>query len=344
MDKNQPLVSIITPCYNGGRFVNRLLESVISQTYNNIELLLIDDGSTDNTKDVVFSYVAKFKELGMNLIYLYQENQGQAEAINKGLANMSGDYLTWIDSDDFLMVESVEKRVKLLEDNGKGYFCITVGDLVCEDDVDKTIRKIQRMQPEGKDNFFMDLIHVSNVVFASGGGFMVHASDFIKAVPTNRIYNSREGQNWQLMLPITYFYKCLYIEESLYKVVETSNSHSRGNRTIERTIDRKKNLMLLICETVKAMNIKEEEEVVQFIIEKYSWQIIELLKYTNSRVEYIGKKKEYIKNFGYGPYIKRYVQNLIKNIAMTIKNNSIIRKICGKNAIVKTNAFDNRKR
>ena len=72
------LVSIITPCYNGEKHVHRLLESVLNQTYTNIELILVDDGSTDETKKIVLSYQEKFTEKKLKLNYIYQENKGLA--------------------------------------------------------------------------------------------------------------------------------------------------------------------------------------------------------------------------------------------------------------------------
>ena len=73
-------VSIITPCFNGEGFVERYLNSILNQTYKNIELIFINDGSTDRTEKVVKSYIIKFEEKGMKLIYIYQENAGQAAA------------------------------------------------------------------------------------------------------------------------------------------------------------------------------------------------------------------------------------------------------------------------
>lgn len=272
MQKNlMPVVTIISPCYNGEAFVHRLLDSVITQTYSSIELIVIDDGSTDGTKFVVERYHEQFQKKGMILRYYYQENAGQAEAINRGLQMMTGDYLTWIDSDDFLMETSIEKRVNALEVAGAGHFCITACEKRDENNLKRVLSISRRIPPTAgiKDEFFLDLILERNIVFASGGGFMLRTDDFLKAYPSNYIYPSREGQNWQLMLPITYHFKCIYVEEPLYAVLVRTGSHSRQRRNITQEIQRNENFVTLLTETIKAMKIPEENELIKLVDFKY---------------------------------------------------------------------------
>src|SRR5690554_883131 len=110
-------VSIITPCYNGERFVSRYLDTIVNQSYKNIEFIFVNDGSTDQTEAIVMSYKPKLIEAGIEFIYVYQDNAGQAVALNQGLKLFTGDYLTWPDSDDILSVDSIEKKVKFLKEH-----------------------------------------------------------------------------------------------------------------------------------------------------------------------------------------------------------------------------------
>ena len=114
---SKPLVSIITPCYNGEKYICNFLDSVLLQTYPSIELILIDDGSTDETKSIIESKKCSFEEKGYKLVYLYQENRGQAAAVNLGLKIFNGEFLMWVDSDDILYEDNISKKVQFLEGN-----------------------------------------------------------------------------------------------------------------------------------------------------------------------------------------------------------------------------------
>lgn len=89
----------------------------MNQTYKNIELIFVNDGSTDKTEEIVLGYLPAFRQEGMKLIYKRQANAGQAAALNEGLKWFSGEFLTWPDSDDYLDPLSIEKRVDFLEYN-----------------------------------------------------------------------------------------------------------------------------------------------------------------------------------------------------------------------------------
>lgn len=95
MDEFCPLITIITPTYNRAKFISEAIESVLKQTYTNWELLIVDDGSTDNTKDVISSYL-----LDPRIKYYYQSNQGQAVARQSAFLKSEGDYIAFLDSDN----------------------------------------------------------------------------------------------------------------------------------------------------------------------------------------------------------------------------------------------------
>lgn len=234
---NNPLVSIITPCYNGESYITTYLDSILSQTYPNIELILINDGSTDKTSTIINSYRNKFNEKGYKLILIEQENKGQSEAINQGLKIFKGEYLTWPDSDDYLSSDAIETKVKSLEENPEYGLCICKTQVV-EESTKKCIGIQQRIKPDSDyDSLFIDLI-LGNNVYYSPGGYMVRSSMFRKVMPNPlHIEAPREiGQNFQLLLPISYFYKCIYIDEILYYYTVRHNSHSRQKHTYEQSL------------------------------------------------------------------------------------------------------------
>jgi teichuronic acid biosynthesis glycosyltransferase TuaG len=106
----EPLVTIIMPAYNASRFVGEAIRSVIDQTYPRWELIIVNDGSTDDTEKIV----GTFSDLRIQ--YYSQSNQGVSAARNKGLMHMKGQYLCFLDGDDVLPANSVEARLKPMTD------------------------------------------------------------------------------------------------------------------------------------------------------------------------------------------------------------------------------------
>ena len=90
---SSPKVTVVIPTYNRAHLIKDAVESVLNQTYQDFELIVIDDGSTDNTREVLAVYKDK-------LTYIYQENQGRSSARNHGIELAQGEYIAFLDSDD----------------------------------------------------------------------------------------------------------------------------------------------------------------------------------------------------------------------------------------------------
>ena len=105
-----PKVSIIIPTYNREKFIGRALESVLAQTYKDYEIIVIDDGSQDQTRDVVRQY-------GGNIKYVYQQNGGSSSARNRGIQESTGEYIAFLDSDDIWIPEKLAIQVEILDKN-----------------------------------------------------------------------------------------------------------------------------------------------------------------------------------------------------------------------------------
>ena len=108
---SQPLVSVIIPTYNYAHFIAEALASVHSQTYSNWEMIVVDDGSTDDTEAVVKRIAADEPRIS----YLRQENARQAAARNNGIAHAKGDYFQFLDADDLIEPQKLEQQVTFLE-------------------------------------------------------------------------------------------------------------------------------------------------------------------------------------------------------------------------------------
>ncbi|MEM7102984.1 MAG: glycosyltransferase [Bacteroidota bacterium] len=109
----KPIVTVIIPCYNYGRYVAETLDSVLAQSFSAWECIVVDDGSSDNSKEVVLPYTLKDPRIK----YHYQDNKGLPGARNKGIEMANGKYLQFLDADDIIEKDKIKLQVKCFEDN-----------------------------------------------------------------------------------------------------------------------------------------------------------------------------------------------------------------------------------
>lgn len=121
MDLPSPgLVSIIITCFNQGKYISGVLDSVLSQSYNNWECIIIDDGSTDHGVDVIKEYQDKDKRIN----YHYQDNTGVSKARNAGFKLAKGKYIQFLDGDDLLLPEKLGKQIEVFNADPEIHICI----------------------------------------------------------------------------------------------------------------------------------------------------------------------------------------------------------------------------
>lgn len=111
-NQRQVKVSIILPVYNGEKYLNRCIKTIISQTYKNIELIIINDGSTDNTKQICEEY----SKVDSRVVVINKENEGVSKARNIGLEIARGKYVTFVDADDWIDIHTYENTIKIMEE------------------------------------------------------------------------------------------------------------------------------------------------------------------------------------------------------------------------------------
>jgi glycosyltransferase involved in cell wall biosynthesis len=108
---DNPLISIVIPVYNVEQYLDECLESVINQTYKNIEIIAVNDGSTDRSLHILKEYAKKYR----NIKVLNQENRGNSIARNRGIEQAKGKYINFLDSDDYLALDTIENLVNQME-------------------------------------------------------------------------------------------------------------------------------------------------------------------------------------------------------------------------------------
>lgn len=118
--EREELISIIVPVYNVEKFIIETMDSVRAQTYSNWELLLIEDGSTDNGVEKIYNYI---EETGDERIHLFRQpaNMGAAKARNRGLGEAKGRYITYLDADDLWMPEKLNHELLFLQEKNAAF-------------------------------------------------------------------------------------------------------------------------------------------------------------------------------------------------------------------------------
>ncbi len=120
-----PKVSVIIPVYNGEKYIKQTLFSVFEQTFKDFEVILVDDGSQDKTKEILKKYNKKIR-------YIYQENKGTAAARNTGIKAAKGEYIAFLDQDDLWLPQKLEEQVRILDKKPKVGLVFCGSFLLCE--------------------------------------------------------------------------------------------------------------------------------------------------------------------------------------------------------------------
>lgn len=156
MENSMPLVSIIIPVYNGENFMREAIDSALAQTYPNIEILVINDGSTDKTDEIALSYGDKIR-------YFKKENGGVSTALNLGIKEMKGEYFSWLSHDDLYTEKKIESEIKAALQLGEPHtmICCNVSQI---DKFSMPIKKIKKKVKKLPINEFISwdkaLIHL----------------------------------------------------------------------------------------------------------------------------------------------------------------------------------------
>jgi glycosyltransferase involved in cell wall biosynthesis len=209
------LVSVIIPNYNYARFLSKAINSVLAQTYPNIEIIVVDDGSTDNSLAILARYEDRVQVLA-------QANQGVARARNNGVARSSGEYLAFLDADDLWLPAKIEKQVELFEKNtALGLVHVGIEDR----DVEGNLLATKLVGMEGW--VAPELLRFQKPVILGGGsGFMIRRANFAETGGFDpRLSTSAD---WEFLYRVTSRYEVGFIKEVLM-VYRIHGSNMHGN-------------------------------------------------------------------------------------------------------------------
>ena len=281
---NTPLVSICAPCYNVAPYIGRFLDSILDQTYKNLEVILVNDGSTDETNSVILSYIPLLQKHGFLVKYVEQENGGLAAAINTALKYVTGSYVTWPDPDDRLLPDSIECRVLFLESHKD--ISLVRGHMEKWDEKNNISLGLLDYKPSGSgpyDDLFIDSLHSTVSMAALSNMLRVSALDH--AIPNREIFVAKlAGQNWQIILPISYQFKCWHLDKVLGYYHIRGDSHSQKTRSYDQIIELQYVFQDTIVSTLKTIEGVSPEHT-QWAIQKYSYERLCYAKFYQKRTD-----------------------------------------------------------
>lgn len=259
----KPKISVIIPVYNVEKWLNKCVDSILSQSYENFEVILVNDGSTDKSKDICDSYSKKDNRVRV----LNIKNSGQSVARNNGLKKATGDYILFVDSDDYISDNNIFKKfVKILEESN--YDFIYTSYCRFEDGNDDEISEVLPINltnddiknKEGKDTL-IDLINKNS--FHHAPYLKVCRKDFIIK---NKLY-FREGyyhEDAEWSFKVFYYAKNLFIYDKpwyMRRMRENSTITSRNEKVVcKKLCDR-----LIIADDL--INFFQKENPSEVIIE-----------------------------------------------------------------------------
>jgi len=293
MKNNETKVSVIVPTYNRERYLKEAMDSVLNQTHKNLELHIVDDGSTDSTKDLVKSFTDD------RIKYYYQKNQGQSVARNTGIKNSQGEYICFLDSDNLWKHDKLERQLKLMAENPD--YQIVYGE-------NEIIDENGQVQPAGpavqrySGNIMSRLLVFNFVNFNSA---MIRRECFDQMGGMNQ--NTRVADDYELFLKFSTRYRFLYVPEffAQYRVMENQISSNKDKRF-------QSNFNILTNFMSTYNNLLDADTV------NYTW-----CRFYTNRGRYqasVGRLKnaftDYIKAIGYKPLSKHPWRALSKLILL----------------------------
>lgn len=273
----QPLVSVICLCYNHAKYIKDCVDSVLKQTYKNIEIIIVNDASTDGSKEVIAEIIEnnediKSIDLGVNV--------GNCKAFNMGLALAKGDYIVDLATDDEFNPERIEKQLILFQKLPPDYGVIHTNAIYVDENGNRIRDHYNYLQKKG----LLDLMPQGDVYqsiiskfFVSGPTMLVKRQVFDELKGYDDILSYEDFDFW---VRSARKWKYAYLDETLTKIRKVAGSKSSGWYAHG---DKQLYSTYLVCRKIQEMNKTEEED--QSLLKRLKFELRQSL-FTNNYREF----------------------------------------------------------
>ena len=235
-----PKISVIIPTYNREDYISETIQSVLNQTYKDFEIIVIDDGSTDNTKKRLEPYLSKIK-------LIEQRNHERAVSRNKGVKNSSGEYIAFLDSDDLWAKDKLEKQVEVLDN--KRDTILVYGQCLRVNEKSKKIKTAKR-QTKGYSGFVFEKLLFRNFIISPTP--LIRRQDFEKTSGFETKYIPYE--DWEYWIRFSLLGKFHFLQDPLayYRIHPQQSVKLTNAKKIEEVTT------LLLEDSFKLKEVKPE--------------------------------------------------------------------------------------
>ncbi len=232
-------VSVIIPTCNYARYLSEALDGVLNQTYKDFEIIVVDDGSVDHTREVVEKYQKEFPGL---IRYFHQENQGSSTARNTGIKNSHGKYIAFLDADDVWLPTKLKIQITEFENDPQVDLLFTNAFLVNSNGSDSKKKYVRKYEFSFKPDEMFEQLLLRNFVPLSSVIVKRYIIDKIGMFDTAQIYS----EDFEWLLRVTRDHRADFINECLVKYrVHPQNKSHRADTRHRNPIEIRKKIMAL---------------------------------------------------------------------------------------------------
>lgn len=250
-----PTVSIVIPVYNGANYMRQAIDSALAQTYANCEVLVINDGSTDQgkTHDIATSY-------GNSIRYIEKTNGGVATALNMGIEQMKGEYFAWLSHDDVYLPDKIEKQIQFTQQHGQDVISYTDYDII--DHAGQIVGEY--IHDPHTPSKIHHRVRMLMGLPMNGCSLLIHASHFKKVGLFNP--HLRYTQDWDMWFRLSKHITYMCLHEKLMQ----SRIHPNQDSVTQNTIPEEYKLFRNVVEDLT------DEELSEYPSPEQAWLTIAL--------------------------------------------------------------------